>query len=229
MSVQHFTSKQIKKIASREEYNGGVYMWKVTSAKKLAGDTAPEGFQIGVAALTDPNDVESAHRMTYTVRLPLGPTEESGPVPTFQLRQAAEFATVLFEDLDGIPTWNREERRNEIFGEEVAKSEVEAKTEAGIEAALNKLVDVYEQGEEAFVEAFVGKCFGMELARSKPNADGRRYLNSRRLFKVIPEGVELVAKENFVYQGSDDAEEAINDTPAKITPAKKKTATKARR
>ena len=222
MSLQHFSAKEVKRIAARDEYADGTYVFKVTGAKKISGDTAPEGIQLSVAALTNPDDVESTHRMSYIIRLPLGATEESGPVASFQLRQSGETATVLFDDLEGVPTWNRETKQNEIFGAPVDKREVEVLTATNLEAALNKLVDIYEAGEEGFAEAFVGKCFGMTLAHSKPNEDGRRYLNSRGMYRAeaLPEGLQLQDPANFVYGGGDD--DKVEETPVAKAPVAKK-------
>ena len=225
MSLQHFTAAQIKRVTSRDEYADGMYVAKVTGAKKLEGDTAPEGLQLSLAMLTDPNDVESAHRMTMNVRLPLGATDTSGPVANFQLQQSAEFATVLFDDLEGIPTWNRDTKQNEVFGAPVEKSEADALKAANTEAALNRMVDVY--NDEEAIKELAGKTFCCVVERSKPATDGRVFANVRRPLREVPEGAELQAAENFVHIAADD-DAAEAPAPVKA-PAKKPAAKPAKR
>jgi len=226
MALSHFTPSQIKQLASKDEYAAGTYRVKVVAVDRTKTDGGrPEGLSLRVAALVDPEDIESAARMQMFVNCDLGPTELSGEVPKFGLENSAAYAAALNEELPEWPTYIKAEKLYYVAGEVVGGKALTEAKEAALDANLNWLIDIHNDETNEMLNALMGKVFYVDVVH-RPGKEGtehagRVFVNPANPRRQLRDGETLTAKEDFV------AKVAVPETEAAPEPAKKAAPAKA--
>ena len=223
-TLRKYTPAEIRRIASRDELADGWYRFIVSKFDRKEAENKPISLQLEAKPLTDPENAESAHRLSMYLQLPLQETESSGEIERFRFEQTGRIGALLLDDIGPMPVWNRLSRKWTLDGETVSKDEAMAARDEALEKGLNGLIDAYNDTSNEVLNTLVGKVFyGCVVRKTSKNPQyaGQVFANITNICEEPPNDAKLVKPADFVFVPPPvEGEEAPVAKPAKKGAAK---------
>ena len=218
-TLRRYTQSEIRRIASRDELADGWYRFIVSKFDRKENENKPISLSLECKPLTDPEDAETAHRLSMYLQLPLQETESSGEIERFRFEQTGRVGALLLDDIGPMPVWNKVARKWTLDGETVDKNEAMAARDEALEKGLNGLIDAYNDSSNEVLGTLVGKVFyGCVVSKGSKNPQyaGTVFANITNICDAPPNDAKLVKPADFVFlPPAAEGEEAPAAKPAK--------------